>query len=289
MFALAPPADRRFRRVQVRPRRRRWWWRFALAMVKLGMVGATAGLLAWQSGEWLRAVPGLRITRLVISGTEQVSAGEVRALVGDLEGRNILFVNLDEWRRRLLGLPWVAEAALRRILPSTIAIQVHERRPVGLARLGTRLFLVDAAGIVIDEYGPRYRRFVLPIIDGLAVGPQQGPTAIDPARAALAARLLAALQPRRDLAGRVSQIDVSNVQDAAVLLEGDSAWLHLGTERFAERLQTYLDVLPVLGARVPARESVDLRFDERIYVRPLGPTPRGPASEAGAAGRARPF
>ncbi len=288
MWKGLPPTDRRFRRAHVSPRRRRWHRRVLAAVARLAAVVAILGLLGWRTAEWALSVPLLRVTRLVVEGTEQLSPGEVRALVSHLEGQNILFVNLEEPRQRLLRLPWVAEAELRRVLPGTIDIRVRERRAVGLARLATRLFLVDAAGVVIDEYGPQYQRFDLPIIDGLAVEPRQGPAAIDPARAALAARLLAALNARRDLATRVSQIDVSNVHDLAVLLEGDSAWLHLGTERFVERLQTYLDLLPVLGARVPERESVDLRFDDRVYVRPARPGADQPAG-ADAAARARPF
>ena len=69
---------------------------------------------------------------------------------------------------------------------------------------------------------------------------------------------------------RLSQIDVADLHDAVVLLEGDPALLHLGDDQFVERLQSYLELAPALRERVPDIDYVDLRFDERVYVRPRG-------------------
>jgi len=44
--------------------------------------------------------------------------------------------------------------------------------------------------------------------------------------------------------------------------------VRVGTEQFVERLQSYVDLAPALRERVAAIDSVDLRFDQRVYVRP---------------------
>jgi cell division septal protein FtsQ len=97
---------------------------------------------------------------------------------------------------------------------------------------------------------------------------------VDETRAALAARLLSSVAPYPDLARRISQIDVRDAHDAVVMLEGDGALIHVGDERFAERLQAYLELAPTLRARVPEIDYVDLRFDERVYVRPAATSGR---------------
>ena len=56
------------------------------------------------------------------------------------------------------------------------------------------------------------------------------------------------------------------------MLDGDPALLQLGEDRFLERLQSYVDLAPALRERVPDIDYVDLRFDERIYVRPVAAT-----------------
>ena len=129
------------------------------------------------------------------------------------------------------------------------------------------MYLVDRLGIVIDEFGPQYAEFDLPIIDGLVRPPSSAEPALDERRADLAARVIDAMASRKNLAQRVSQIDVADLHDAVVLLDGDQALLHLGEDRFLERLQSYLDVASALRERVPDIDYVDLRFDQRMYVR----------------------
>jgi len=64
------------------------------------------------------------------------------------------------------------------------------------------------------------------------------------------------------------RIDVSDDRDATLILKGDTALVRVGTEQFVERLQSYVDLAPALRERVAAIDSVDLRFDQRVYVRP---------------------
>jgi cell division septal protein FtsQ len=101
------------------------------------------------------------------------------------------------------------------VLPSTIEITVVERRPFGISRLGTQLFLIDRDGTAIDEYGPQYSAFDLPIIDGLVQAPRNGRPSIDRARAQLAARVIDAIAPNAKLASRLSQIDVGDVHNCS--------------------------------------------------------------------------
>jgi cell division septal protein FtsQ len=137
---------------------------------------------------------------------------------------------------------------------------------MGIGRVNGELYLIDDRGGIIDQFGPNYAEFDLPIIDGLT--PRDNATLIDTARAALAARVLAALHARPDLARRVSEVDVSDDRDATLILKGDTALVRVGTEQFVERLQSYIDLAPALRERIAAIDSVDLRFDQRVYVKP---------------------
>ncbi len=269
MPRVAAPADKRFRRPHVKPaRKRKVSARQAWLIVKVLSVLALALYGGWRGTALVLGAPVLQVSRITVRGNDRLSTGEVLALVDGLRGRNILTVDLDQWQQRLLASSWVEEAQVRRVLPSRVDIELRERRAIGLARLAASLYLVGADGVVIDEYGPHYAEFDLPIIDGLAAPPSEGAGAVDDARARLAARVIAALASRPDLADRVSQIDVSDAHDAVVMLEGDTVMLRLGEDAFAERIQEYLDLAPALRERVTDIDYVDLRFDERLYVRP---------------------
>ena len=266
---VAAPADKRFRRARVTPARRARFFEFT--WIKVARAAALLALLIYglyRVTSLVLTADALTITRINVSGNSRLSRGEVVALLDGLRGTNMITVDLESWRQKLLSSPWVADAAVRRVLPGTVAVAISERRPMGIGRVGDHLYLIDDRGGIIDEFGPNYAEFDLPIIDGLAAPPRDNGPLIDEARADLAVRLLASLQGRRDLAGRVSEIDVSDVRDAVLLLKGDTALVRVGNEQFAERLQSYLDLAPALRERVAGIDYVDLRFDERVYVRP---------------------
>ena len=263
-MSVAAPSDKRFRRSHVKPARKRNLsrrWRSVITVI-LVAVALYAGRRV------VTIVAGLEIfhvDRINLRGNQRLSKGEVLSLVDGLRGQSILALDLEEWRHTLMNSPWVADASLRRTLPSTVDVAILERTPLGIGRINGALYLVDDRGMVIDEYGPNYADLDLPIIDGLSAAPGEENT--DVYRALLARRLLDALRVQ-NLAGRISQIDVSDARNAVVLLEGDPTLIRLGNERFVERLQSYFELAPALRERVPVIDYVDLRFDERVYVRP---------------------
>ena len=271
-MTVKAPAERNFRRASAKSaKRRRFRPRLSWNVVRrlLSVVLLLFGV--YESIAFAFTTPLLRVNRISVHGNVRLSSGEVQALVEDLRGSSILRVDLDAFRQRLVESPWVADVALRRVLPSTVEVFVSERRPVGLSRMGQELYLVDETGTVIDQFGPQYSEFDLPIIDGLVPPTARGAKAnasVDPARADLASRVIASLGQRQQIASRLSQVDVSDVHDAVVLLDGDSALLHLGDDKFLERVQSYLELSPALRERVVDIDYVDLRFDPRVYVRP---------------------
>jgi cell division protein FtsQ len=263
-------SDRRFRRAQVKPGRRRGKW-YAFAR-RTGQFAALTGILAYgvsRAPAIAARAHVLRVNRIVIHGNERLSQGDVLAILTGLRGESLLWTDLHAWRRRLLASSWVRDAELRRSLPATIDVVISERRPVGIGRINGDMYLVDDHGVIIDQYGPQYAQFDLPMIDGLSALPAEGGTTTDTARAELAARVIASLGAKPSIARRLSQIDVGDPHDASVILTGDSAVIRLGEDRFLGRVESYLQVAAALRERVSDIDTVDLRFDDRIYVRPV--------------------
>ena len=271
MSAVAAPADRRFRRAHVKPARRKRTWRaLAWPAIRYGLVAAVASLAVYRGVQVSANAHLLEVNRIVVHGNERLSKGEVLAVLSGLRGESLLWTDLDAWRRRLLSSPWVRDAALRRSLPSTIEVVISERQPIGIGRIDSDMYLVDERGVIIDQYGPQYADLDLPIIDGLSGAPAGGGSLTDEGRADLAARVIAAVKSKPAIARRLSQVDVSDLHNASVILTGDPAIVQLGEDQFLARLQSYLDLAPALREQVPNIDYVDLRFDERVYVRPLG-------------------
>jgi len=269
MSPVAAPADRRFRRAHVKPARKRsMWWTIARPVVRYGLVSLVLVYGAYRASAVVADARMLQVDRIVVRGNERLSRGEILAVLNGLRGESLVWTDLDRWRRRLLASPWVRDAALRRSLPSTVEVVVLERQPIGIGRINGDMYLVDERGVVIDQYGPQYADLDLPIIDGLSAAPGESGSMTDEARAELAARVIGGIRTKPEILKRLSQVDVTDAHNASVILAGDPAVIFVGEDQFLTRLQSYLELAPALRERVADIDYVDLRFDDRIYVRP---------------------
>lgn len=105
---------------------------------------------------------------ITVSGADRIGIDTVLRRAELQPGINILGVNLTAARKRLLAHPWIAEAAIRRIIPSGLQISIVEHRPLAIVDVGRR-FLVGTHGEIfkeLDRGDPRD----LPIIGGLGYG-----------------------------------------------------------------------------------------------------------------------
>jgi cell division protein FtsQ len=269
MSAVAAQTDRRFRRAHVKPARRKRSWRAIVRPLLVGMTLAAVLLYgAYRTSAIAAHLHMLKVETITVRGNERLSKGEVLAVLNGLRGESLVWTDLDVWRKRLMASPWVRDAALRRSLPSTVEVVVAERQPIGIGRINSDMYLVDERGIIIDLYGPQYADLDLPIIDGLSAAAGAGGSLTDEGRADLATRVIAAAKAKPAIAHRLSQVDVSDLHNASVILSGDPAVIQLGEDQFPARLQSYLDLAPTLRERVTEIDYIDMRFDDRIYVRP---------------------
>ena len=214
-MSVKAPTEKNFRRAQVKPgqaeARRARWHRRGGSRARCVVAGRSC-------------YAGYRAIDLVLQRVDAAGpahrrarqragsrAGEVqRARATGLRGTSILTADLPAYRRRLLESPWVADVALRRVLPSTVEVFVSERtadRAVPAAAASCTSSI--GTGIVIDEFGPQYAEFDLPIIDGLVRAPSRGGTGASTTRGPSWRRASSTRSPpRKDLARRLSQIDV---------------------------------------------------------------------------------
>ena len=287
-MAVKAPADKRFKRGRVKPPRKGGgrWRGLVRPLVKWTIVLAIVAYASVRAMALVTEAPALRIRQLTVQGHKRLSPADVLSRVRALDGQNIVRADLEAARRRLLDSPWICKATLRRQFPSTIEIQITEREPVGVARLARGgLHLIAADGTVLGPYGPAEAEYDLPIVDGLTpaagrafAGASLGvPSKVDAARAELLGRVVTALQAEPELLKLVSELDVSDLDDAVVLLGDDPARVHIGNEDFAHRVRTYRDLAPTLLLHVDAIDTADVRYDGRVFVRPA----RGRPARAG--------
>jgi cell division protein FtsQ len=211
----------------------------------------------------------LSVSRILVAGNSRVTTEEIHLLVGKGIGTSMLTVDIRQWRDRLRNSPWIADAVVRRVFPDAVAIDVSERVAMAFGRFGDRVYLIDASGTPIDVYGPRYADLDLPLVTGLPAAGSDGPE--DVASRTALERVFAAFRRHQDLAARIARIDVADPSNVGIALKGDDAIVRVGDDDFAERLRTYDEVGSRLRERVGEIESADVRYDDTVIVKPVGP------------------
>ena len=114
---------------------------FPVRLAAVVAVVMAIGLGILQVVGYALASKQLTIRRIAVSGNTRMSSGDVRTLLGDLIGTNVLAADLEASRLRLLASPWVKDAEVRRVFPASIAVAVAERRVAAVGRLGADLLL----------------------------------------------------------------------------------------------------------------------------------------------------
>jgi cell division protein FtsQ len=112
---------------------------------------------------------GFSIAAVSLAGEHHVSRDRVLAAAGVTERASVLFLDVQAARARLLAIPWIAEATVRKLYPDRLQIIVTEREPFALWQLGGNVSVISSDGTVITPFrDPQFA--ALPLIVGQGAG-----------------------------------------------------------------------------------------------------------------------
>lgn len=115
---------------------------FSIAIVLTGTaLGARA---AWESS-------ALQLQRVEVGGNTRVSKEEIVRKSGLTGGVHLLTISPSGTSKRIESIPWIANARVERVIPSTVRIIVEERLPQVVVVIGGGAFLVDSEGVVLER------------------------------------------------------------------------------------------------------------------------------------------
>jgi len=253
------------------------WWRpastlgrVALGVGFLAVLGSfTAGVIAAKT--YLGRDSRFRIAgagNIEATGITEVSRAEMLPVFGEDFGRNIFFVPLGERRKQLEAIPWVEHATVMRLLPDQIRVSIVEREPVAFVRQGQQIGLVDKDGVLLTMPPAMMAQhhYSFPVVTGIE--PSDAPS-MRKARMAVYGRLLTELDANgQHLSEQISEIDLSDPQDARVLLPEPGADIlgHFGDDRFLDRYQRYKAHIAEWRQQYPKLTAVDLRYDSQVVL-----------------------
>jgi cell division protein FtsQ len=112
---------------------------------------------------------GFSIAAVSLAGEHHVSRDRILMAAGVTERSSLLFLDVETARARLLAIPWIAEATIRKLYPDRLQITVTEREPFALWQLAGNVSVISSDGTVITPFhDPQFAD--LPLIVGQGAG-----------------------------------------------------------------------------------------------------------------------
>ena len=239
--------------------------RLALAAVLL-----QAGLVLYRATDrYVRSSPEFAISELTVEGNARVARQELEQTIGVAVGDNVFARSPEEIEASLQQHPWIAEAHVRRRLPSSFEIRVRERTAVLLLALGTT-YLVDEEGTVfksLQDGDP----VDLPVITGVDEARFRGDrsyrTELLTSAIALATEWRLAGLARRE---GIAEIHIEANEEITLFVGEDGTEVRLGRGPYRAKLARFRRVMDELQRREsrPLYVYLDnVRRPDRITVR----------------------
>jgi cell division protein FtsQ len=229
-------------------------------------VGAVIAIALYNYGErsWRFRIESS--DNIEVTGIENVTKAQIMEVMGADIGRNTFFVPLTQQKAQLEQIPWVESASVMRFVPNRLKVEIYERTPVAFARVGPRIFLIDAVGTLMEL--PQKHKYSFPVILGMNPGE---PLSTRVPRMKAYNELVQQLDSggarySQDL----SEVDLSDLDNLKVRVndpQGD-VLVELGSSDYLKRYKTYVSHVQEWRQQFQKLESVNLRYDNQVIVNP---------------------
>jgi len=244
-------------------RRKKTMRRVVLLVLGLWGAGLVAGA-AYAGRHYLRNSARFNLRNIDIGPTSQAPRDELRRIVARHAGSNLFRLDVGRIASDLEEIRWVRTAAVKRILPDRLHCAIEERTPRGMARLGDRVWLVDAEG-PIDLYGEESRVYSFPILTGMSEHDIE--LQRDQIRRGVA--LLDYLaEVDAGLPDQISEIDLGRSDRIGVYMAAGGPEVRIHPTDFGSNLERYLTMREYLATHFGDGAYVDLRFRDSISFLP---------------------
>jgi len=268
--AVVPSTDERFLRLtrneQVRRRRRNRSLLKGATWVGLHLGGlGVVALSAWGGYHYLTHSDRFSVRQVLVSGGSAAPAAQIKLVTDRSLGRNIFATDLEALQQKLESQPWIRTASVKRRIPDALLIQIEERVPEVLVKMGSSLYLADGEGVLLDRFGPRYADYDFPILTGLD---RFGRETLKRKIKIGAAFVNFLYRTRPALADQVSEIGLAGDDSLEVRLNDGGAPLRVSPDFFELNLDNYLAVRNFITANYGEVQYVDLRWKDRITILP---------------------
>jgi cell division protein FtsQ len=211
----------------------------------------------------------LRFDESSLSGEEPAIRVQVlrRLRWKKLDQGNLLELNAEELRKEIENHPKVRKAAVRKVFPNALDVEIAQREPVALL-VQDGILTVDREGVVLEAVDTRDPRSLLyPFITGIEQGRVEPGTRIQSESLTKALELLICVKDKEaSLFDKISEVHCDRERNLTLILKGGTQ-IRFGAADPVARMPKLDTVFKEMGP--PEQfEYIDLRLDDQVPVMP---------------------
>lgn len=162
---------------------------------------------------------------------------------------NILTINFENLRNKLLTLKEVEDVSLNRKLPSTVEITFLLRKPVFQLAINGKYNIMDAEGILLNINNERDKNLIE--IKNVATTD--------------VARLSSYIEELNGIKSALDYVSYAEPYGIALKLKNEKELFYPGETNFAKKIGHYMKLKTHPELKSYCITTVDLRFDDRLY------------------------
>lgn len=200
---------------------------------------------------------GLR--NIDIRGNQRTPSEDIRRIVASsVEKPGVWNADLGEIREKVEKFPFVKAAAVSRVLPAGIRVNITERVPAAIVHLGTGDYLIDGEATVLTAVKGDEKEFPF-VLYGWDEGKTEKALTDNMARLKLYKKMLDEWQPF-DLSARVKEVHLQSLREpvAVVVDSGRPINVTLAKDNLGKGLKAAIEAVSGKGAKVRSIDSAGI-------------------------------
>ncbi len=229
------------------------------------LLSTTVVLFGLHMSSWVGEDASFRVQHVVVEGVEYFNEESVRSLAKEALGQRIFDVDLDPIQAKAEALPFVGQARVARLFPSTLEIAIVERQPIALLNK-RELRPVDQTGFVLPREEAR-TALDLPVLSGVSTRVEGANTVVAEIGMPAVEFVNAVYGQYPLLYHQISEIYLNGRGELTMFLLERGTPVYLGNEGWLEKCERLQTVLHQISGRAEQPAALDLRFDHQVVTK----------------------
>jgi cell division septal protein FtsQ len=209
--------------------------------------------------------PYFDVNKVNTTGINYLSTEALNTWTGTIIGKNIFQLDLSEFSKKLAAHPWIHSAAVRRIFPQGINIEIKERTPFARIKLD-KLYIMDNYGILLGPEASNLTK--LPLITGIvAKNPTPGNNVADE-------EIIRGLKAMHNLnllsmfkKNPIESVHINSKSRITFLTKNQSVRVYMRPGMVKQSLKNLTLVIDTIEKNEPNLKYIDLSFKNKVVIK----------------------